>query len=120
MGNGVEHHSIRLFEKVHSPPKYPKTTRLQVAFKVLLGIPFFKKGEIIFILHTLAKVASAASLLRPYGTDQGSDRLGQLLALLRKNLHSYDDHDHENRLCKWPANNREKAGVWNHPLITKD
>jgi hypothetical protein len=26
--------------------------------------------------------------------DQGCDRLGQLLALLSKNFHSYDDQDH--------------------------
>jgi hypothetical protein len=67
---GVEHHFIGLFEKVHRPPKYPETLRLQVAFKVLLGIPFFKKPEFIFILCTLTKVAALASLLRPYGPDQ--------------------------------------------------
>src|SRR4030066_1733280 len=114
---GVEHHFIGLLEKVHRPPKYPKTLRLQVAVKVLLGIPFFKKREFIFILHTLAKIAAPASLLRPYGADQGSDRLGELLALFRKNLHSYDDHDHANRICKGSANNRGKAGGWNRLLI---
>src|SRR4030043_2274472 len=117
---GVEHHFIGLLEKVHRPPKYPKTLRLQVAVKVLLGIPFFKNREFIFILHTLEKVAALASLLRPYGADQGSDRLGQLHALLSNNPHSYDDQDHANRICKWPANNRRKAGGWNHPLITRD
>ena len=86
----VEHHSIGLFKKVHRPPKYPKTLRLQVTLKIPLGIPFFNKREFIFIFHTLAKVAAPASLLRPYGADQGSDRLGQLLALLRKNLLSYE------------------------------
>ena len=92
----MEHHSIGLLEKVHRPPKYPKTLRLQVDFKVLLGIPFFQKREFIFILHTLAKIAAPASVLRPYGADQGRDRLGQLLSLLSKNPHSYDDQDHAN------------------------
>jgi hypothetical protein len=115
----VEHHySIGLLEKIHRPPKYPKTIRIQVAVKVLLGIPFFQEREFIFILHTLAKIAAPASLLRPYGADQGSDRLGQLLALLGKNLHSYDDQDHTNRICKGPANNRGGAGGWNCLLIT--
>jgi len=103
---GVEHHFIALLEKVHRPPKYPKTIRLQVAIKLLPGIPFFKNAEFILILHTLEEVASPASLLRPYGADQGSNRLGQLLALLSKNPHSDDDQDHANRICKRPANNR--------------
>jgi hypothetical protein len=68
--NGVEQHFIGLLEKVHRPPKYPKTLRLHVAIRVLPGIPFFKKREFIFILNTLAKVESLASLLRPYGADQ--------------------------------------------------
>jgi hypothetical protein len=72
----VEHHSIGLLEKVHRPAKYPESLRLQVDFKVLPGIPFFQQREFIFILHTLAKIASPASLLRPYGADEGSDRLG--------------------------------------------
>ena len=118
MENRVEHHSIGLLEKIHRSPKYPETIRLQVAFKVLLGIPFFKKRELIFILHTPAKMVAPAPLLRPYGADQGSDRLGKLLGLFRKTLHSYDDH--VNRICKGSANNRGKAGVWNHPLITGD
>ncbi len=67
---GVEHHFIGLLEKVHRPPEYPKTPGLQVAHKVLLGIPFLKKTELIFILHALAKIAALASLLRPYGDDQ--------------------------------------------------
>ena len=91
-----------------------------MAVKVFLGIPFFKEREFIFILHTLAKIAAPASLLRPYGADQGSDRLGQLLALLSKNLHSYDDQDHANSISKWPANNRRKAGGWNPLLITRN
>jgi len=89
--HGVEHHFVALLEKVHRPPEYPKTLRLQVALKIPLGIPFFENTEFILILHALEKVASPASLLRPYGADQGSDRLGQLLALLRKNPHSDDD-----------------------------
>jgi len=120
MENGVEHHSIRLLQKVHRPPKHPKTLRLQVAFKVLLAVPFFKKREFVFVFHTLAKIAAPASLLRPYGADQGSDRLGQLHALPIKNLHSDDDQDHANGICKWPANKRGKAEIWNHPLITGD
>jgi hypothetical protein len=44
--------------------------RLQVSHKVLLGIPFFKKKESIFILGTLAEVATIASLLHPYETGQ--------------------------------------------------
>jgi len=116
----VEHHSIGLFKKVHRPPKYPKTLRRQVAVEVFLGVPFFQKREFILILHTLEKVTPPASLLLPYGADQGSDRLGQFLALLRENLHSDDDQDHAKRICKWPANNRGKAEVWNHPLITRE
>ena len=109
MENGVEHYSIGLFKKVHRPPKYPKTLRLQVALKIPLGIPFFNKREFIFIFHTLAKIAALASLLRPYGADQGRDRLGQLHALLIENLHSDDDQDHANRICKWPANKPGKG-----------
>ena len=120
MKTRVEHHSIGLLEKVHCPPKHAKTIRLQVAFKILLAIPFFQKREFIFILHTLAKIAAPASLLRPYGAGQGSDRLGQLFALLSKNPHSYDNQNHANRICKRPANNRQKAGVWNYPLIMVD
>jgi hypothetical protein len=44
--------------------------RLQVGHKVLLGIPFLKKKESIFILDTLAEVATLASLLHPYGTGE--------------------------------------------------
>jgi hypothetical protein len=44
--------------------------RFQVGHKVLLGIPFFKKKESIFILDTLAEVAALASLLHPCGTRQ--------------------------------------------------
>jgi len=104
----VEHHFIGLFEEVHRPPEYPKTPRPKMAHKVFLGIPFLKKTEFIFILHTLTKVATLAALLRPYGADQGTNRLGQLHALRRKDLHSYDDQDHTDRNCKWIANKREK------------
>jgi len=68
--NGVEHHFIGLFEKVHRTPEYPKALRLQVAFKILPGIPFLKKKEFIYILRTLTKVATVASPLRPDGDDQ--------------------------------------------------
>jgi hypothetical protein len=30
------------------------------------------------------------------------------------------DLDRINSYCKWPANNRVKSEVWNHPLITSD
>ena len=70
MENGVEHQSIGLFEKVHRPLEYRETLRLQVVFKVLLGIPFLKKKESIFILRILTKVATLASLLLPYGANQ--------------------------------------------------
>ena len=73
--NRMEHHFIGLLEKVHRPTKNPKTLRLQVAIKVFLGIPFLKKTKLILILHTLEKVAPLASLFRPYGADQGRDRL---------------------------------------------
>jgi len=68
--NGVEHPFIGLLEKVHRPPDHLKMLRLQVSHKVLLGIPFFKKKESIFILGTLAEVAAIASLLHLYGTGQ--------------------------------------------------
>jgi hypothetical protein len=84
-----------------------------VSFQISLGIPFLKKTEFILILSALEKVASPASLLRPYQADQGGNRLGQLLSFLGKNLHADDDQDHANRICKWPANNRknQKLGI---------
>ena len=118
MENGLEQNFIGLLKKAHRPPKHPKALRLQVAFKVFLSVPFLKKIESIFIFDVLAKVAALASLLRPYGADQGSDRLGQLHALLSKNPHSDDDQNHANRICKWPANNQKEAMVRNYPLIT--
>jgi len=83
--------------------------RVQVAIQVLPGIPFFKNTEFIFTLHTLIKFAAPASLLCLYGADQQCDRLGQLLALLGKNLHSYGDQDHADTSCKWQANYRGKG-----------
>jgi hypothetical protein len=68
--NGVEYPFIGLTEKVHRPPEHPKMVRLQVGHQGLMGIPFFKKKESIFILHTLAEVAAPASFLHPYGTGQ--------------------------------------------------
>jgi hypothetical protein len=44
--------------------------RLQVIFKIFLGIPFFKKKESVFILDTPAEVATLTSLLHPCGTGQ--------------------------------------------------
>ena len=55
--NGAEHPFIGPYEKVHRPPEHPKMLRLQVGQKVLLGIPFFKKNESIFILDAPAEVA---------------------------------------------------------------
>jgi len=52
--------------------------------------------------------------------DHGHDRLGQFLALLSKSLHSDDDQDHANIICKWPASGRKELSVWNHALITRD
>ena len=79
-----------------------------MSIQVLPGILFFENMEFVFILHTTVKVAAQASLLCPYGADQGSDRLRQLHALLRKNLHSYDDQDHADGSCKWPAKKRKR------------
>jgi len=76
--------------------------------EIFLGLPFLKKKEFIFILHTLAKVAALASLLRLDGADQRINRLRQLYALPGKDLHSYDDQDHENWKCKWLANKSRK------------
>ena len=66
----VEHHLVGLLEKVHRPPEHPETPRPQVAHKVLLGIPFREKTELILILHALAKVVALAPLLRRYGAHQ--------------------------------------------------
>ena len=66
----VEYHFIGLLEEVHRPPKYPETLRLQVAIKVLPGLPFFKNTEFVFILHTQVKVAAPASCLGPQRADQ--------------------------------------------------
>lgn len=90
----MERHFTGLSEKVHRPPEHPEMLRLQVGHKILPGVPFLKKKESIFVLDTLAQVAAPASLLGPHGADQGNDRLGQLLALLGNNPHSYDYKDH--------------------------
>ena len=109
-----------LLQKVHRPSKYPETLRLQVVIKVIQGIPFFKNTEFVFIFHTLVKVAAAASHLCPQLADQGYDRLRQLLALLGKNLHAYDDQDHAYGACIGFANYREKAKVLDSTSITED
>jgi len=70
MENVVERPFIGLFEKVHRPPEHPKMLRLQVGHEILLGIPFFKEKESIFIIDTLAEVTAPASLLHPCGTGQ--------------------------------------------------
>jgi len=78
------------------------------------------EGILHFMLHTPAKVAAPTSLPPPQGADQQCDRLGQPLALLGKNLHSYGDQDHADPRCKGQANYRGKAEGCNHPLITRD
>ena len=55
--NGVEHPFIGPSEKVQHTPEHPKMLRFQVGQKVLLGIPFFKKNDSLFILDTPAEVA---------------------------------------------------------------
>ena len=67
------------------------------------------EGILHFILHTPAKIVASASLLCLYGADQQRDRLGQLLVLLGKNLHSYGEQDHADPRCKWQAKNRGKG-----------
>jgi len=57
-------------EKVHRSPDYLKMLRLQVVFKIVLGIPFFKKKESVFILDTPTEVATLTSFLHPCGTGQ--------------------------------------------------
>jgi len=61
----MDYHFTGLFQEIHRPVKYSKALRLQVAVKLLPGIPFFKKAEFIFILHALVKVAAPASPLFP-------------------------------------------------------
>ena len=70
VGNGVEHHFIGLSEKVHRPSQHLKMLRLPVGHKFFPAIPFFKKKEPVFILDTLAEVATPASLLHPYRAGQ--------------------------------------------------
>ena len=107
--NGVKHHFAGLSEKGHCPPEYTETPRLQVGHQVLPGLPFFKKKEPVFILGALAEFATTASLLRPYGADQQSNRLGQLHVLLGKDLHSEDEQNHTYFLCNWPADKGKKV-----------
>jgi hypothetical protein len=64
----MEHRFIGLLEKIHRSPDYLKMLRLQVVFKIFLGIPFFKKKESVFILDTPAEVATLTPLLHPCGT----------------------------------------------------
>jgi len=73
--NGMERHTIGLLDQVQRSPEHPEMLGLQVALKVLLGVPFSKKAEFVLILHALAKVTTLTAFLRPYGEDQGSDRL---------------------------------------------
>ena len=55
---GMDDHFTGLYEKVHRAPKHLKKLRLQMAIKVLSGIPFLKNPEFILIFHALAKVAA--------------------------------------------------------------
>jgi len=65
VGNGIERLIIGFLEKVYCSPDYLEIIRLQVGHKVLMGIPFFKKKESVFILDTLAEFAALTSLLHP-------------------------------------------------------
>jgi len=68
--NSVEHHFIGFSKKVHRSPEDFKSLRLQMAHKALLGIPFLKKTEFIFVIHILTTVTAPAALFCPYGSDQ--------------------------------------------------
>jgi hypothetical protein len=96
----VDHEFAGFSEEVHRAPEYPEAFRVQVSHEVLTGIPFREKKEARVILHTLANVTTPASLLRAYGGGQENQRLRQLHALLRKDIHAYDDQDHTNFMCK--------------------
>jgi hypothetical protein len=72
---GVERPLISFCEKIQFPPEHLEMLRLLVFHKVLLGIPFFKKKESIFILGTLAEFTVLASLFNPYGFGQCVKRL---------------------------------------------
>ncbi|MGD0020767.1 MAG: hypothetical protein ABSC54_00545 [Smithellaceae bacterium] len=65
VGTGVEYTFTGLLKKVHRPPDHPEILRLPVGHKALLGIPFFKKKELIFIIDTLAEVVAPTPLLHP-------------------------------------------------------
>jgi hypothetical protein len=99
-----------LFKKIRRPPEHLKTLRSHMAFKVLLGIPFLKKQEVVFILDIPAKVTASAAIIRSYGNGQGSDRLRQFLVLLRKNLHSDDGQDHDQCIAKSLPTNWKRQG----------
>ena len=71
----MKHPFKGLLEKAHRPAEHFKMLRLQVGSKVLPGIPFFEKKELILVLNTLAEVATPAALFHPYGTGQGRNRL---------------------------------------------
>ena len=66
-----------------------------MVFKVLLGLPFLKQQQVVFITHIPAEVAALTSLSRSYVIGQGSHCLRQLHLLLRKGLHSDDKKNHE-------------------------
>ena len=104
MESGMEQNFAGLFEKVGRSPDHFEMIRFHVAFKVLLGIPFFQKQEIIFIGNTRAEIAAAASLIHSYGLGQGCDRLRKLLVLPGNDFHFDDDEDHEDCFCKGSAN----------------
>ena len=74
-----------------------------MVFKVLLGVPFLKQQQVIFIPHIPAEVAALTSLSRSYGIGQGSHCLRQLHLLLRKGLHSDDKENHEDSRSKYIA-----------------
>jgi hypothetical protein len=103
MKNSVIRHFIGFLEKIHRPPKHFEMIRLQVDHQFLRRIPFFKKEESIFILNAPAEIATLTSLLRPYGIGQGRNRLRQLQALLRMDLHSQGEKYHDASLSKGPA-----------------
>ena len=70
--------------------------RLQMSYKIFLGVPFFQKKKSIFICDTPAEVITFTSLFRPDGTGQCSNRLRQLQALLQKDIHAYGYKNHNN------------------------
>ena len=67
MWNIISYGSLRRFI---APRSILETPRLQVALKVLPGIPFLKKTEFISILDPFIEVAALAAIFRPYGAHQ--------------------------------------------------